>query len=311
MSGRSDNPVAVTARAPGKVNLQLSVGARGSDGYHDLVNVFHAVALYDEVTAYPADRLTLTVSGEGARTVPADDRNLAARAAQALAARTARTPRVRLHVQKAIPVAAGMAGGSADAAAALVACDALWCTGMRRSDLLELAAGLGSDVPFALVGGTAVGIGRGDLLTPAMARGEYHWVLAFATGGLSTPAVYAELDRIRSRRVLPEPGLSPPLMAALRASDVRGVGAALSNDMQVAALTLRPALRRTLEAGREHGALGAMVCGSGPTCAFLARDEEAAVDLAVALSGSGVCRIVRRVRGPAPGARLVEDAAGG
>ncbi|CAN5550731.1 4-(cytidine 5'-diphospho)-2-C-methyl-D-erythritol kinase [soil metagenome] len=311
MRALADDSAAVTARAPAKVNLQLSVGARRPDGYHDLVNVFHAVSLYDEVTAYPADTFGLTVSGEGASTVPADDRNLAARAAHTLADHVGRPPRVRLHVRKAIPVAAGMAGGSADAAAGLVACDALWNTGLSRADLLELAAGLGSDVPFALLGGTAVGTGRGDWLTAAMARGDYHWVLAFATGGLSTPTVYAQLDRIRGGRVLPEPNLSPALMAALRAGDARGLGVALSNDMEAAALILRPGLRRTLAAGREHGALGAMVSGSGPTCAFLARDEEAAVDLAVALSGAGVCRTVRRVRGPAPGARLVEAGVGG
>jgi 4-diphosphocytidyl-2-C-methyl-D-erythritol kinase len=198
-----------------------------------------------------------------------------------------------------------MAGGSADAAAALLACDALWKTGLTRPELLDLAAELGSDVPFALLGGTAVGTGRGDRLSPALAVGEYHWVVAFAGAGLSTPAVYRELDRLRAGRVLPEPRVPAEVMHALRLGDAEAVGALLANDLQPAALSLLPRLERTLAVGLEYGALGGLVSGSGPTVVFLARDGEHALDLSVALTASGAAPEVRRVRGPVHGARIV------
>jgi 4-diphosphocytidyl-2-C-methyl-D-erythritol kinase len=295
----------VVVRAPAKVNLQLSVGPLRRDGYHELVNVFHAVSLHDEVTVTPARSLRVEVEGESAAAVPRGADNLAARAAYALAERTGVEPSVQLHIRKRIPVAAGMAGGSADAAAALVGCDALWGTGLRRETLHELAATLGADVPFALLGGTAVGTRRGDRLLPVLARGEFHWVFAYAEGGLSAPMVYAECDRLRSGRKVPPPTLDETLMAALRAGDPVALGRSLSNDLEPAVLSLRPQLQLTLEAGAEHGALGAVVCGSGPTCAFLARSAEAALDLAVALSATGLCRDVKRAMGPAPGARIV------
>lgn len=309
----------VTVRAPAKVNLLLAVGARRTDGYHDLLTVFHAVSLFDEVTAATAARLTITVEGDGAELVPTGRDNLAAQAARALAQKVRLRkaggddwPGVHLHIRKGIPVAGGMAGGSADAAATLLACDALWGTSLwqsrdGRDAILELAAQLGADVPFALLGGTAVGHGKGDQLTAALARGTYHWVFALADGGLSTPAVYAEWDRLRSTR--PDHGAplaaSPALMTALSAGDPEALGAALSNDLEAATLRMRPQLRRTLDAGREHGALGAIVSGSGPTCAFLAKDTEHRYEIAVALSAMGVCRAVRTATGPAGGARVV------
>ena len=203
-------------------------------------------------------------------------------------------------------MAGGLAGGSADAAAALVACDALWGAGLAREALAELAAELGSDVPFSLLGGTAIGTGRGERLTPALARGEYHWVLALAGHGLSTPDVYAELDRLRSGKVLAEPRVSDPLMQALRSGDPVELGATLVNELQPAACSLDPVLQDTLDLGRARGALGAMVSGSGPTVAFLARDLEQAIDLAAALASSGVVDDVQRLHGPVAGARLVE-----
>jgi len=298
---------AVTARVPAKVNLQLSVGAVRPDGYHDLVTVFQAVGLYDDVVARPGSGLTLTAEGEGVDAVPLDETNLAARAARLLAAEGGVEADVSLHLRKGIPVAGGMAGGSADAAGALLACAALWGLRLDRSDLLALAGRLGADVPFALMGGTAVGVGRGDRLTPALARGGFHWVFALADGGLSTPAVFGELDRLRADQVLPEPRVADALMQALRAGDAVALGRALSNDLQRAALALKPRLAMTLELGAECGALGALVSGSGPTCAFLARDEEHSLDLAVALTAGGVCRTVKRAQGPVHGARLVPD----
>jgi 4-diphosphocytidyl-2-C-methyl-D-erythritol kinase len=163
-------------------------------------------------------------------------------------------------------------------------------------------------VAFAVLGGTAVGRGRGERLTPAlMPAARYHWVLAFADGVLSTPEVYGTLDRLRAvDGGAAEPELSKELMAALRAGDLERLGRSLSNDLQAPAISLFPALRKTLDAGRESGALGALVSGSGPTCLFLARDARHATDLAVALSGAGVCRTVTRASGPVPGATVIE-----
>ena len=199
----------MTVRAPAKINLELAVGALRGDGFHDVATAYHAVSLYDEVIVKPAERLSVSVAGAHGVTVedvPRDGTNIAAAAAVALAERVGIEPAVHLHVTKGIPVAGGMAGGSADAAAALVACDALWDTGLSKTELAEIAAGLGSDVPFSLVGGTALGVGRGEVLTPVLARGRFQWVVAIADGGLSTPAVYAECDRLRDGAAVPEPG---------------------------------------------------------------------------------------------------------
>jgi 4-diphosphocytidyl-2-C-methyl-D-erythritol kinase len=302
---------AVTARVPAKVNLQLSVGPPGADGYHDLVTVFHALALFDEVTVTSADTDSVVVTGEGASSVPADGSNLAARAVAALVDAVGPgvrdAPGLAIEIRKRIPVAAGLAGGSADAAGALMACNELWGAGLSQQELAEVAAKVGSDVGFALLGGTAVGLGRGDQVTPALAAGTYHWVLAFAAEQLSTPAVYAACDRLRAGRSAPTvpPQLNTALMAALRSGDPAELGPLLSNDLQPAAVSLLPRLRQALAAGREHGALGAIVSGSGPTCAFLARDGVHARDLAVALAGAGVCRTVASVSGPAPGATVI------
>ena len=355
----------VTARVPAKVNLQLAVGPQRGDGYHDLVTVFHAVSLFDEVTVRPADRTSVRVTGEDAEAVPAGRANLAVQAAAALARaagpRRGPKPAVAIEIRKRIPMAAGLAGGSADAAATLVACNELWQAGLSGPELSQVAAGVGSDVAFALLGGTAVGVGRGEQLTAALAAGTYHWVLAFADGQLSTPAVYAACDRLRARAAGPGPAgsagsagkpasgraapdgkpasggrpasggkapggkpasggrpgtVGPPqldtaLMAALRSGDPAALGPLLSNDLQPAAVSLLPRLRQTLAAGREYGALGGIVSGSGPTCAFLARDGAHARDLAVALAGAGVCRTVASVTGPAPGATVISVPADG
>lgn len=306
---------AVTVRAPAKINLQLAVGPRRADRYHDLVTIFQAISLYDDVTVTETDgpgEDRVLVSGEGAGAVPGGRDNLALMAAAALtrAAGLPRDPdrRIEITIRKRIPVAAGLAGGSADAAAALVACNELWHAGLSHEQLTEVAAAVGSDVAFALLGGTAVGQGRGEQLTPALASGEYHWVLAVADGALSTPEVYAAFDRLNGPDGR-EPALDHALMAALRSGHPAAVGGTLSNDLQPAAISLFPALRKTLAVGRELGALGAMVAGSGPTCVFLAEDAERAVDLAVALSGVGVCRAVARAAGPVPGVSIVTGTA--
>ena len=296
--------MSVTVRVPAKVNVQLAVGAVRPDGFHDLANVFLAVGLYDEITVTPADELRVTCDGPDADQVPLDRTNLAARAAEALAARYGRSPDVHLHIAKDIPVAGGMAGGSADGAGALVACDALWGTGAGRDELLEICAELGSDVPFSLVGGAALGVGRGERLTPLEVGGTFHWVFAMAGRGLSTPAVFREFDRLGEGTDIPEPVASGELLAALAKGDPDALAAAVSNDLQPAALSLFPELAGTLAAGRAAGALTALVSGSGPTTAFLVRDPESAAAVAQALLASGTCRTVRTASGPAPGATV-------
>lgn len=298
----------VTARAPAKVNVHLSVGRRRSDGFHELTTVFHAVDLYDEVEVVRSAALSVSVIGEGADDVPTDRENLAVRAAALLGMETGNEPAVAIRIRKTIPVAGGCAGGSADAAAALVACDALWATGLTRDDLAALAARLGSDVPFALHGGTALGTGRGERLTPILGHGSYSWVLALADAGLSTEQVYDELDRHRDSGPVGVVSDAAQVLAALRRGDPVGLGQALANDLQAAAIALRPQLRDLLDTGKDLGALGGVVSGSGPTVAFLARDDEHAERLASALAVAGVCRSVRRADGPAPGARVVDSA---
>ena len=297
----------VTVRTPAKLNLALAVGPLRPDGYHDVATVYHAVSLYDELSAgeAPGGRIGVSVGGRQTAGVPLGEDNLAVRAARLLAQRHRVRSGVTLRIRKAIPAAAGLAGGSSDAAAALVACDALWGCGATRAEMLELAAQLGSDVAFCLVGGTAIGAGRGESVHPALARGTYRWVLAFAEHGLPTASVYAELDRGRRSRPITEPRVPPEVMSALRSADADALGQVLCNDLQEPALRLRPRLRQLLATGDERGALGSLVSGSGPTCMFLAADEEHALDIAVHLSGAGLCRSVVRAHGPVPGARIV------
>ncbi len=300
-------PSPVTVRAPSKVNLHLAVGDLREDGYHELRTVFHALSLSDEVSVVRADVLSLRVRGADAAAVPADATNLAWRAATLLAERAGRAPEVAITIDKGIPVAGGMAGGSADDAATLVALDALWGLGLARDDLDDLAAELGSDVPFCLHGGTAIGTGRGEQLVPVLSRGTFHWVLALAKGGLSTPVVFRELDRLRAEGSPPRVRGLDDLLQALAAGDAHALAPLLGNDLQSATLSLAPALRRTLRAGVEAGALAGIVSGSGPTCAFLCADAAAAVTVSAELAGAGVCRTVRVASGPVPGARVVDN----
>ncbi|MGB7818939.1 MAG: 4-(cytidine 5'-diphospho)-2-C-methyl-D-erythritol kinase [Ornithinibacter sp.] len=297
-------PGPVTARVPAKINLELVVGPRRDDGYHDLSTVYQAVGLYDDVTVADADEWGVSVSGPLARGVPTDGDNLALRAARLMGERHDAGP-VHIGIRKGIPVAGGMAGGSADAAAALVALDHLWELGMDREALEDLAGALGSDVPFLVTGGTAVGSGRGELLAPVLARGTYHWVLALSEGGLSTPEVYAECDRLREGEPVPDPVANPALMSALRTGDPHELAPQLANDLQDAAISLLPDLGGVLSSGMEYGALAGIVSGSGPTVAFLVEDNEAGLDLAVALTASGVARDVRRASGPVHGAHVI------
>ncbi|MEV0606868.1 4-(cytidine 5'-diphospho)-2-C-methyl-D-erythritol kinase [Polymorphospora rubra] len=297
----------VRVRVPAKINLHLGVGPLRPDGYHELNTVYHAISIHDELTARHGDTLTLTMEGEGTGELALDETNLIIRAARALAAHARVPAHARLHLRKQIPLAGGLAGGSADAAATLLACDTLWGTGLSRDELADIGAGLGSDVPFLVHGGTALGTGHGETVSPVLARpSTWHWVVAVADGGLSTPEVYREIDRLRDTGTAPAAlGSADRLLAALRQRDPAVLGAALGNDLQPAAVSLRPALADVLDAGRAAGALACLVSGSGPTCVFLAADAADARRIAAELATTGVCREARTAHGPVAGARIV------
>ncbi|AYY14482.1 4-(cytidine 5'-diphospho)-2-C-methyl-D-erythritol kinase [Actinobacteria bacterium YIM 96077] len=314
----------VSVRVPAKINLALRVGPLRDDGFHELTTVFHGVSLYDEVTVsdevgsdqpsdQPPDHLSrrftdeggdgplLTIGGPHGSGLAADASNLAIRAIDALAKAAGRTPRARLHIHKGIPVSAGLAGGSADAAGTLLACNQLWGLDWPVARLLPIAQKLGSDVPFALVGGTAVGVGRGEQLDPVPVGRDLHWVVAAADEGLSTPDVYRQLDALRAAREMEsaDPAVDASLLTALERGDVRTIGGLLANDLQEAALELRPVLADTLRAGNAAGALGGIVSGSGPTCVFLVESAAHARDVAAALVAAGACASAEPVTGPA------------
>ena len=298
----------VTVRVPAKVNLQLAVGPREADGFHNLVTVFQAISIYDDVTitkSVPGNGITISIIGDHTHGVPADATNLAVKAAQLIADDYDFVIDAHIEVNKSIPVAGGMAGGSADAAAVIVGVNELYELEMSREEMHEFGSQLGSDVPFMISGGTAIGQGRGDQLTAALSRGTYHWVLALSTVGLSTPAVYQECDRLRAGLDIAAPQTSDALMQSLLAADSKAVGQALHNDLQSAACSLRPALTLVLDVGEEYGALGSIVSGSGPTVAFLVADEDQGLDLAVALTSSGVVGSVARAYGPVHGAKVI------
>lgn len=299
----------VIARAPAKINVSLEVGAMHDDGSRDLATAFQAVSLFDEVEATPADELSVSFDGPvDAPTPDGDEEHLAIRAARLLAVRVGHDGGARLHITKHVPVAGGMAGGSADAAATLVALDALWGTGLAKDELLELGARLGTDVPFALMGGTAVGTGRGEELSPALSTGTFHWVVVTTDHGSSSADAFRALDEERDAGELPfepvVPRVGDDVLQALRRGDAPALASALRNDLQEPALRLRPELRDVLELGERAGALAGILSGSGPSVAFLADGKTGAIDLQVALTASQLD--VVRVTGPVPGARVLE-----
>jgi 4-diphosphocytidyl-2-C-methyl-D-erythritol kinase len=302
----------VLVRVPGKVNLQLSVGPRLKDGYHDIATVFQAVSLFDDVKISFADsdeeenRFRVLVKSELSGNVPTDRSNLAIAAAELIYKEFDLSGSIDIEITKNIPIAGGMAGGSANAAGVIVALDHLFSLGLSRDEMMELGSKLGSDVPFAISGGTALGSGRGDRITPALARGHYFWVFALSSNGLSTPAVYNECDRLREGLEISQPVINEQLMQALGSGDAKALGKALTNDLQMAACSIRPALRLVLDVGMDYGALGGIVSGSGPTVAFLAENEEHSLDLTVALTSSGVVGNVVRAHAPVVGASIID-----
>ncbi|GBL25166.1 4-diphosphocytidyl-2-C-methyl-D-erythritol kinase [Candidatus Planktophila sp.] len=300
----------VTARVPAKVNLQLSVGPLGADGFHEVTTVFQAISLFDDVTVATAQKgegIRISITGQTSGGVPADNSNLAVKAAQLMIKNYDLPEDLVIKLKKEIPVAGGMAGGSADAAGVIVGLDSLFELGLSRDVMESVGSKIGSDVPFSICGGVAIGTGRGDQITPALAKGSYNWVLALSGQGLATPSVYQECDRLREGLSIAPPVVSEPLMQALRAGDAKALGKALTNELQPAACSLRPALRLVLDVGVDYGALGGIVSGSGPTVAFLVSDDEHAMDLTVALSSSGVVSSVVRASGPTNGARIIES----
>ncbi|MGL5808397.1 MAG: 4-(cytidine 5'-diphospho)-2-C-methyl-D-erythritol kinase [Nocardioides sp.] len=297
----------ITVRAPAKLNLHLGVGARREDGFHPLDTVYQAIGVYDDVTAGPADRLAVELAGAdyvSVDAIPLGDRNIVAKAAAALRAGEPGPggPGARIAIRKDIPVAAGMAGGSADAAAALVALDRLWDLRTPDADLMTLAARLGSDVPFALIGGTAHGTGRGELVVPVPDAGTWWWVTVLSRQGLSTPEVYAHWDRMFPDAA-PVPAAAGPVMAAVASGDPASLAKAMHNDLEDAAFELRPDLAEVVDRGVRAGALRAMVTGSGPTVVNLCETAEHARDLAAELRAPNRFTLV--ATGPVAGAHLV------
>lgn len=295
----------IEIQVPAKVNLQLSVGPKESDGYHEIVTLFQAVSIYDTLRISASDQIEIQIKGDYANGVPVDKDNLVYKAVELMVEKFGIDKNLSIEIDKSIPVAGGMAGGSADAAATLLGIDGLYGLNLSKDELSEVARDLGSDVPFMLHGGTAVGRGRGDQITPALSRGNYHWVIAVSSAGLSTPAVYAECDRLRTGLDIKAPSLNDELLQALLSGDANRVGKSLSNDLQAAACSIRPALRLILDMGQEYGALGGIVSGSGPSVAFLVADEDHSLDLAVALTSSGVVGSVARAQGPVHGAKVM------
>lgn len=300
----------VTVSAPGKINIFFKVGALQDNGYHEVLSVYQALDVRETVSVSSADAWNVSVSGalsaDQIAAVPTGEDNLVVRAAKTVAelAGLENPHPVNFEITKNVPVAGGMGGGSADAAAALLAVDELWCTGVDGEALLSKAAELGADIPFALLGGTAIGIGKGDDLEPIDGVQELHWVLVPMDAGLSTPRVYAKLDEIRSARgeapdLVATPSKPSELISALQFGDAREVAKHLHNDLQEAAIALMPELSTTMHAGLAAGALAAMVSGSGPTVAMLTESADAAESIANQLAFDGYIAIP--ARGPAKG----------
>jgi 4-diphosphocytidyl-2-C-methyl-D-erythritol kinase len=305
--------MSLTVRAAAKINLLLGVGAPRPDGFHTLVTVYQAVSLYDDLTVTLPDIAPdgVTVSTEVAAYIdashlPAPGHNIVDRAAAALTEHHARPVVADVRIDKAIPIAGGLAGGSADGAAALLALDRLHGLGTSDDDLLSLAAGLGSDVPFALVGGSALGEGHGELVTRVEDRGAWWWVIVPSGIGMSTPAVYRRYDDLRPDAPL-VPGPADEVLGALARGDVHQLAAALHNDLEQAACDLRPDLAQLIVEGVDAGALRGLVSGSGPTCVFLCGSADQARTVAGSLAAADDERVVVVAHGPVAGAHVVDD----
>lgn len=275
MTAAYDPPVrGVTVRAPAKINLHLGVGAARPDGYHPLATVYQAVGLYDDVTVMEDSDWSVELV-EPDPAVPLDETNIAIRAGRRLTAHHGIDVAASIMIDKGIPVAGGMAGGSADAAATLVALDRMWDLDTSDDDLLAIAAELGSDVPFALLGGTAFGGGRGELVEPIADQTSLWWVAVLSETGLSTADVYRNFDLVHPAAA-PMPDHPDKLIAALASGDVGLVADLLDNDLWSSARDLRPDLA-ALEADlRSMDPEALLLSGSGPTLLMLYGDVDRA-----------------------------------
>lgn len=297
----------ITVRAPAKINLHLGVGGPREDGFHPLETVYTSIGLYDDVVARAADSWSLSLEAADyvdAAGVPLDDSNIVVAAARALAALHGREVTAAVEIVKGIPVAGGLAGGSADGAAALVALDRLLGLETADEDLLRLAADLGSDVPFALLGGHVLGTGRGEIVEPLPSADAVLWwvVVPSTAGGLSTPAVYRHFDEL-CPDAAPEPPCASAVVDALATGDVAALAAGLHNDLQAAAIDLRPDLGELIALGEASGALRGLISGSGPTVVFLCAGADEARALAGVLQADGRTALV--ANGPVAGAHTV------
>lgn len=299
----------ISVRVPAKINLQLSVGPLEESGYHELATIFQAVSLFDEVTVskLKTGKDHLSISGDEIGDVPTNQDNLAFKAIREIAKFVEHPIKARIHIDKSIPIAGGMAGGSADAAATIVAVNQLWELKLSQNQLVEIASAVGSDVAFLLFGHTQMGLGRGEKLTPVLTRGDFNWVIATNKSGLATSEVYKMCDQLRIDQNIPAPRINNDLVQALATGNVKAVAKNLSNDLQHAALKLKPELSNLLKMGEEFGALAGMVSGSGPTCLFLADSTKSAENLVVDLSGSGLCKNVFLVKAPVAGAKIINN----
>jgi 4-diphosphocytidyl-2-C-methyl-D-erythritol kinase len=306
----------ISASAPGKVNLFFAVGALGDDGYHQVVSVYQALNLREVVTVQFAESWQVLVTGsipvEQLAQVPTSQENLVVRAAKVLLDKfaVAEDRAVNFHIFKNVPVAGGMGGGSADAAAALLAVNELANLNLSNADLHRLGSELGADVPFSLLGGTAVGTGHGTALEQITNVKQLNWVLVTNPRGLSTPSVYRKLDEIRAAKNQDPTKVSTPkvpqeLISALQSGNPQVIAKLLHNDLQEAAVALMPELTETMNAGLAAGALAAMVSGSGPTVALLALDKDHADSIATSLKNLGHSAIA--TDGPALGTLIEKN----
>lgn len=307
---RREEPRRVVVRAPGKLNLSLAVGAVDERGYHSLATVFQAVDLYETVTATRAEEMSLVIDAEVAGEVPVDASNLVLRAAELLRSELDVSASAALHVHKQVPVAGGMGGGSADAAATLIALDRLWGLQLGTEQLRAIGSRLGADIPFAMLGHTALGRGNGGELTTVLTHGDWTWLLAVPGGYLSTPTVYRRHDEIAAsvgRALAARPEIDERQLEALSSGNAELLGDTLHNDLQAAAFALHPGLEPVVETAERAGALGAIVSGSGPTVAALVRDPAHAESIAAALRAEGLVDSCVVARGSAPGASILEE----
>lgn len=322
MAAEGTDGTTLRVRVPAKLNLFLAVRGVRADGYHELATVFQTVSLHDELRVallglpgrrhHPAARHRMRVELWADPGVPQGRDNLALQAAMRLGELSGIAPdevaaerdgvRTIIDLDKRIPMTAGLAGGSADAAGVLVALNRLWQCGLEADQLRAIAAELGSDVPFCVTGGTALGSGRGTELTPVLAGGPFHWVICPDEEPLSTVDVY----RVWDRRSRPSDMRPDDVLYSVRSTDPVRLAAALHNDLEPAAFTLRPRLRTRKRRLLDAGALAVVLAGSGPTLLALTADRTSAAALAATVAPHCPDPIV--ATSPAGGPELVRDA---